>query len=327
MTSLFTQYLKGYRKSAVFALTTMCNCKCSMCNMHKQSPKQIDGDSAKKILDHLYANKFLGVYFTGGEPTLHPDVVEIIRYSRNIGMFPVITTNGTASNSIVKEMKEAGLHVLSVSLDHWDGGVCEKIRNHKGIFKKQIDTITYAKKIGLKTFALAYLNPYVLQDGVEKLVSFANNELGVPLGFCYPTDSDINSYHLCALNQSKETLLKLKENMRILLYLKRKGHLITNSGTYIEDVLRFLDNKKPNFYCKGGEDVIYIDWFGDVYPCFLKEKMFNILKDKTQFLENVSCNNCLINCFREPSLLPQVIHPKILIKEAQYSHSSGRTWL
>ena len=65
---------------------------------------------------------------------------------------------------------------------------------------------------------------------------------------------------------------------------------------------------------------------GNSYYYFF-EKGINILKDNAQFLENVSCNNCLINCFREPSLLPQVLHPKILLKEAQYSHSSGRTWL
>jgi len=81
----------------------------------------------------------------------------------------------------------------------------------------------------------------------------------------------------------------------------------------------------PNYYCEGKEEVAYVDWKADVYPCFLKPKLFNILiGDKPRFLKKVKCNECLINCFREPSLFPQALKsPKLVVREV--IHSWGNT--
>jgi len=68
--------------------------------------------------------------------------------------------------------------------------------------------------------------------------------------------------------------------------------------------------------------VVYVDWLGDVYPCFLKEKLFNALNgDIPKFLKDVRCNDCLINCFREPSILPQIFSPpNLFIREVFHSY-------
>jgi len=105
--------------------------------------------------------------------------------------------------------------------------------------------------------------------------------------------------------------------------LKKKGYQIANDGIYLEDILRNFEEKPPNFYCRGGQDVLYLDWLGDVYPCFFRAKLFNILEnDKARFLKNVRCNDCFTNCFREPSLIPQISSPRLLLKEIM-SHPSG----
>ncbi|MEM3041089.1 MAG: hypothetical protein QXG97_03575, partial [Nitrososphaerota archaeon] len=115
-----------------------------------------------------------------------------------------------------------------------------------------------------------------------------------------------------------------RETMQKLLEMKKKGSRIANLYCYLEDAVAF-PSQNPNFFCRGGEDVIYVDWLGDVYPCFRKsERLFNILSDKERnLLKIVRCNECLINCFREPSLLPQISSSvNLLVKEAIYSFSS-----
>ncbi|MFH0748612.1 MAG: radical SAM protein [Candidatus Bathyarchaeota archaeon] len=323
---IVSRFLKGYRKTAVFAITSRCNCKCYMCDIHRRDPQQICLEDAKKVLEFLVKNKFLVVYFTGGEPTLHQDVIEIVEYANRLGLIATMTTNGTVSKELLKKLKDAGLYLISVSLDHWDKTICEKIRNHKDIMSKQVETLKYLKTIGLRTYALAFLNSFLIEDGVERLIQYTNKEIGVPFGFCYPTTSDTNTYRLGSCLSNSESEKKLKRSVEKILKLKKRGGEIANLVTYIEDTMN-MNRETRNFYCKGGEDVLYIDWFGDAFPCFLKEKLFNILKDgQHNFQKNVRCDDCLINCFREPSLLPQILSPNLLVKEAYYSYSTRKIY-
>lgn len=275
----------------------------------------------KRVLDFLHRSGFLVVYFTGGEPTLHPHITEIVGYANELGFITSLTTNGTSSEGTIRRLKEAGLHLLSVSLDHWDDGVCEKIRGVRGIKQKEEEILTCAKEIGLSVYALNFLNPYVIRDGMEVLIRHVNHDLGVPFGFCYPTSCDDNSYRLGGSLSDEELYVNIDGSIKTILEMKKGGSAIANPFLYIEDVLRFNNNEAPNYCCKGGEDVVYIDWRGDVYPCFLKPRLFNILDGNGyRFLKYVRCNECLINCFREPSLFSQALRaPGLAIRELRYS--------
>ncbi|UCH02109.1 MAG: radical SAM protein [Candidatus Bathyarchaeota archaeon] len=324
LTKAFIRYLEGYRKTVVFALTTQCNCKCLMCDMHTKEPEYISLKDAKKILDFLKNNKFLIVYFTGGEPTLHPHIVEIVEYANKLDLISSMTSNGTSSKQLLTDLKKAGLYTISISLDHWNPFICEKIRGHKNIMAKQLETIRYLKEIGVRTYALVFLNTFLVEKGIDKLITYVNEELKVPFGFCYPTKAAINSYGLGGVFSEEELYDKMEECVNTILASKKKGQVIANLYTYIEDIVNFHNKDNPNFYCKGGEDVVYIDWLGDVYPCFIKKKLFNILKnDDPRFLKDVKCNDCVINCFREPSILPHAISsPLLMMKELWYSYNT-----
>ena len=319
----FIRYLEGYRRTAVFAITSRCNCKCLMCDIHRKPPEEMELSDAKHILNSLAHNHFLIVYLTGGEPTLHPDVEEIVSYADQLGLVTAMSTNGTVSKTKLKRLRDSGLYLMSVSVDHWEPSVCEMIRNYPDIHQKQIETINYLKEIGLRTYALAYLNPILVKDGVEKLAMYINEKLDVPIGFCYPTYCDSNTYRLGGREMSHR-LLELRHAAEKILEMKRNGSKIANLHSYLEDVVSF-PSRNPNFYCRGGEDVVYIDWFGDVYPCFRKsQRLFNILKDiDLRFLRDIHCNECLINCFREPSLLPHILtSANLFAKELVHSFST-----
>ena len=326
--NMVLRFLKGYRKTAVFAVTTQCNLKCIMCGMYKNPQAFMSLEKAKKVLELLLKNRFLIVYFTGGEPTLHPNINEVVRFANQLGLVTTLTTNGSSSKKVISDLRSSGLHLLSVSLDHWNSSICEKIRGVEGIKERQEEIIRYSKKIGLKVYALVYLNPFLVEDGVEKIIKYVNHELRVPIGFCYPTESEINTFQLSGASYYKTKLnQKLREAVRVILFLKKSGYKIMNAETYLEDVLYHYENMTPDSYCKGGELVVYVDWFGDVYPCFLKTKLFNLLEDgDARFLKNTKCNDCFINCFREPSILPQAfVSPTIFFKEVFYSHNVGFT--
>ena len=101
------QFLHGYNRTAVFALTTRCNCQCMMCDMHKKKPESISLEDAQKVLDFLIQHKFLVVYFTGGEPTLHPNIIDIVEYADKLGLVTTMTTNGTANPDLLLQLKKS----------------------------------------------------------------------------------------------------------------------------------------------------------------------------------------------------------------------------
>ena len=307
--TIVSRLARGYKKTAIFAITTQCNCRCLMCDMWRQPQRRIGLEEAKEVLDWLSENKFLVAYFTGGEPMLHPDIAEIVRYANSLGLATSLTTNGTKPEKI-REL-EGSLHTISVSYDHWDKGIWESIRRHDKIFEKAEESIRIAKILRMRPYALTYMNPFLLEgNSIDRLVWYVNQVIGVPNGFCYPVTTDKTNYRLGGdlaeyPSKSREAIKMLVEK---LLRLQKMGYRIANPHTYLEEIIRFHENKPPIFYCKGGEDVIYIDWEGNIYPCFQKEKLFNVLEEPYRTLErNVRCNDCLTNCFREPSILSQML--------------------
>ncbi len=280
-----------------------------MCDMWRQPRRRIGLEDAKRVLDWLNENRFLIAYFTGGEPTLHPDIVRIVKYASDLGLVTSLTTNGTNPEKL-KEL--AGhLHTVSVSYDHWDPDIWEKIRRFDNISKRAEEAIRVARRLKMRPYALTYVNPFLVEgDDIEKHVRYANETLGVPNGFCYPVMTDDGTYRLGGTlsDYPSERRERLKKVVERIIRLQRDGWLIANPRTYLEDVIRFHEKKPPRFYCKGGEEVVYIDWNGDLHPCFEMATLFNVLEEPRHPLEeNVRCNDCLTNCFREPSILAQML--------------------
>ncbi|MCP4650692.1 MAG: radical SAM protein [PVC group bacterium] len=111
----------------------ICNLKCPMCPRQAFIPGKgyMDTKSIKRILDQGAEHGLCAFNFSGlGEPTLHPDVLEIIRYAKEKGVVDVnMHTNGTRLGAeFNKKLLESGLDRLIVSLDSADKQRYESIR-------------------------------------------------------------------------------------------------------------------------------------------------------------------------------------------------------
>jgi cyclic pyranopterin phosphate synthase len=100
------------------SLTPACNLKCIYCHAEGEirpgdslSPEEIE-----EILRVAREFEVRSVKFTGGEPTLRTDLVEIIE-SVPEGMESSMTTNATLLADMAEDLKSAGLSRVNVSLD------------------------------------------------------------------------------------------------------------------------------------------------------------------------------------------------------------------
>ena len=66
----------------------------------------------------LKENNFTYIKFTGGEPFTRDDMIEILKYARNLGFDMDISTNGSLiTEKIAKELKNMSFPMVHVSLD------------------------------------------------------------------------------------------------------------------------------------------------------------------------------------------------------------------
>ncbi|MEJ2376525.1 MAG: radical SAM protein, partial [Pseudolabrys sp.] len=127
-----------------FALNNACNANCGFCNFARDTlPKQrweyAERQGAFDAIDILYRQGIRYLIITGGEPTLHPDLTDIIAHASAKGMKVMMVSNGGLFKPRrIREYAEAGLSSLVISIDaataqaHEDNrglpGVCDKIR-------------------------------------------------------------------------------------------------------------------------------------------------------------------------------------------------------
>jgi cyclic pyranopterin phosphate synthase len=110
------------------SLTPRCNLSCIYC--HAEGEKMPDTliDAADIIEVMRVGAKFgiKSVKFTGGEPLLRSDLVQIVRAVPE-GMESSLTTNGTCLATLASDLKDAGLRRVNVSLDSLNHETYKKI--------------------------------------------------------------------------------------------------------------------------------------------------------------------------------------------------------
>ena len=137
----------------VWNVTRRCNLKCVHCYAHARDEEfkgELSTSEGKEVLDDLAAFGSPVVLFSGGEPLVRPDLVELAEYAVGKGMRAVISTNGTLINSrIAGDLKKVGLSYVGISLDGLDE-VNDRFRGVKGAFRKAMDGITACRDAGIK---------------------------------------------------------------------------------------------------------------------------------------------------------------------------------
>ncbi len=137
-------------KRGVMWLGQTCNLRCYFCYFlnriedadHVEHPF-MTLEKAKKIchtLRYFYGNTAIDIQ--GGEPTIHPDILELIRYCHEIGLYPTLITNGLvlAKPETLAKFKEAGIRDFLVSL-HGIGDIHDQVVCRKGAYEKIIKAI------------------------------------------------------------------------------------------------------------------------------------------------------------------------------------------
>lgn len=159
-------------------LTNKCNFKCPYCRGTKLRESILPIEKCKYIID-LWASEWLrNIRFSGGEPTLHPDLVKIVQYTTTKKTIKriAISTNGSADYSLYKELFYSGINDFSISLDACCSSTGEKMSGGDKSYKKIIENISKLSSLTYVSIGTVVTEANIKE--VEKIIILADS-LGV----------------------------------------------------------------------------------------------------------------------------------------------------
>jgi len=129
-----------------------CNNRCLFCVQGEKRdilPSR-DFEEIKNILMRSYKEGVRGAVLTGGEPTLHPRIIDIIKFSKHIGFKEIqIQTNGRmfAYQDFCLEVIKAGATEFSPSLHGHTAKIHDFLTSAKGSFEQTVAGIQNLKRL------------------------------------------------------------------------------------------------------------------------------------------------------------------------------------
>lgn len=129
-------------------VTWKCNWKCMHCYFRRFGKSWDSGDTPlevlKKEIDNGRARGCDKVALCGkGEPTLHSQVDEIIKYATKLGMKSLIISNGSVDMQRYQQLFDSGLDHVQLSM-HGLGETLDNISGVKGAGKRQARFLEWA---------------------------------------------------------------------------------------------------------------------------------------------------------------------------------------
>ncbi|MDD5771407.1 MAG: radical SAM/SPASM domain-containing protein [Candidatus Omnitrophica bacterium] len=308
-----------------FSLTNRCCLRCVMCDIPKSPGRQedeLDTEETKKIILQI---KDLGVrhlIFSGGEPLLREDLIELVRFARASGIpwVDIITNGILCDDNIVEELIQAGLNHVTVSLDGISG-THDSIRGN-GSFQKSaraIDLFNYHKQRLHVSSPSVGINFTILNRNIGdmlKVVEFAKEKKCNAIVFQPVLVSNVSMHERKknALWPSAAEMPDLEKNILELLSLKsgQQDILIYTDDAILKGIPGYFRGKRAGkrFKCYEALKRIVITCDGKIWSCkgiygdlktgSLRQIWLSAQAQNVRRAVNVCKDHCLQDCVYFP---------------------------
>lgn len=137
-------------------LSFECNAKCGFCYNPPVTPEllrqRLPFKRAAELLQRARADGYGGVWFTGGDPTLRPDLQKLLLLSRKLGFTRIqIGTNGVrlAAREEAERLAEAGLNYVRLSLHAASAPLHDELLKLPGAFDAALAAYGHLRRRGV----------------------------------------------------------------------------------------------------------------------------------------------------------------------------------
>lgn len=245
---------ESYLQHAQIEITGCCNMHCKHCRAADEKSRNLTMSEISKIIDFIDYNKEddFRITISGGEPFIHPQLVEIISAIKERGIEDVIITSNASliTEQKLKELNDLRLKNLCIQLS-LDSVVPEKHDSFRG-FKGAYDGVMKAiKMISSYDYIKSSIRMTVTHDTF--------NEVSQMVDLAYEWQVErvgIGAVIPVGAGGSGELTLSSKEKKEFLETMaKKKIEYANKLDVTTEDPLKFVIDNTPWEYCDGNCEV------------------------------------------------------------------------
>lgn len=160
-------------------ITNQCNFKCNICYAQageEQNHFFLEKSRIFSIIKKIKINhKLKHCAFTGGEPTMHPAILEIVEFAKQSGFSVSMPSNGLLIGkdiNFLKKLKQKGLDFVYLQLDTLDETRHFLIRNNN-LLAEKISAMANLKKLNMRFGLIATM----LKDNLVDVGSILNQAI------------------------------------------------------------------------------------------------------------------------------------------------------
>ncbi|MGK5640254.1 cytosylglucuronate decarboxylase [Streptomyces sp. URMC 126] len=244
-----------------------CNADCFMCEFAlSRDAYRFSVEDFEELLPEARLAGVRYVRFTGGEPLMHRDVVELVRVGAAADMRMSLITNGMLLPRMARRLADAGLAQVIVSLDGASAATHDLYRRSPGMFDNGLEGLRAAAGLGVLPRVNTVVGPH--------------NYTEMPLLQKVLTDAGVRQWELSALKLDRSIAYPDPDHVRQVcdpVYDADPAELLVPLGkrfygdTPEERERYFTESVTPRAsrpLCHVVDDVVYLDArSGRTYAC------------------------------------------------------------
>lgn len=250
--------------SVHICITNRCNLECSHCYarefINTSNEESIEG-SINSLLDMLARNNVFVIEWSGGEPFMASQFIDIVEYANSLGFYQGIITNGTLNNAMEFERIKKTNTSLEISLDGDEFSV-DTIKGI-GVYKKVMNTVTLCRENNIPHIVkITILNENIdsLYSALSTLIigGVSNIKLGLLLPVGGASTVDYEQYIEHTIPKAKDIIRQVR---------KESGNRANIISPFDASKKQIAPMSRRALLCEAGMTRLFIDNNGDCYPC------------------------------------------------------------
>jgi len=138
----------------IWETTQACDLACSHCRASAQTLRNCDELTTEQGFALLAETAAMGTpvfILSGGDPLKRPDLMDLVREGKRLGlrMGTIPAATPSLTQTVVRQLKEAGLDQMALSLDYPRADLHDGFRGVTGAFNKTMAAADWARQCGL----------------------------------------------------------------------------------------------------------------------------------------------------------------------------------
>ena len=234
---------------------------CYAANHPHRSDNELSFEEISDLAEQARKLGVVSAQLTGGEPTLRPDLDEIVALFAKFSVVQITCNSLLLDRERLQRLKKAGLHFYNLSLDATNADENDYIRGCPGHFEKVLTSLQIIKSMGMQGTVSFTLHG----NNVEKLKEIIDFSKKYNVHVAASPQVPISR----AADQIDNILTEESWNRICEIDTERKVHF------------DFMTYSSSKLECPAGHERMCVNAYGDVSGCTVNPVSFGNIRDIT----------------------------------------------